>query len=324
MFAIIISTLLATCKPKEDITPTGGTLRFRGTSSYISTVRIEHIAYVDNMCVLRLSALPSTYRLTETSASGYGTVADIYCITDDFDFAVGKYEISPQVDNNLKSRLTVFPKESGDTVTHSIAGGSLTVDSVSEYLHYKFLCIMSDGDTLTGEYIGTHTLNYSVDRPVYGTLSIDTITYPLAYPTLYEWENLLSSTADYHEFVFYSADSRFTDKGVLKYGLQFNVGLTSTSGDTIKTGTYHIAHDSGQPNIAVYGHRLATTSWGTYWQLYKSGSAIGKANILADSISVKSITQTSLSMRFAITDQLGNKIQGSYSGPYKRKSDIFK
>lgn len=312
--------ILAACK-HEDITPTGGSLSFRGVSSAVSSVRIEHVAYADDCCVLRFTAYPATYKLTETASSGYGTVLDVYCLADGFDFEVGQYELVPESELGsavCASHLSVYPNGEGDTLSYAVSQCTLQVDSVAEYLHYKFSAVTADGDSISGEYVGRHVVNHSIDRPAFGTLSFDTITCSLAAPKLHEWGSIFSSSTDYFEFVFYSSDSRFADKGNLKSGVQFTLGFMVSQGEAPAAGTYVVSSDGGKPGCLLYGHRLGSTSWGTYWQVYYGGSAIGKANVVADSVSINAVTDESLSLAFFLTDQLGNKLAGSYSGPYTR------
>ena len=65
-----------------------------------------------------------------------------------------------------------------------------------------------------------------------------------------------------------------------------------------------------------YGHKLKNTAWGTYWQVFYNSSAIGKANVVEGSAEIISIDDKSLNMTFEFVDQLGDKVVGSYEGPY--------
>ena len=45
-------------------------------------------------------------------------------------------------------------------------------------------------------------------------------------------------------------------------------------------------------------------------------SAIGKANILSDTLIIDGFTENNLNIRFTFTDQLKNTVTGNYNGPY--------
>jgi len=80
-------------------------------------------------------------------------------------------------------------------------------------------------------------------------------------------------------------------------------------------GSYPIALQAKEAT-AYFGHRDGSVNWGTYWQTFYSGSVVGKANILADTINILRWDADTLSMTFSLKDQLGNTVQGNYNGRY--------
>lgn len=312
------------CKKEPPKMRSTGTFEYDGVKYNISMLRVEHVAYTpSDEAVLRLTAYPSTYSITETDTKGYGAVLNMYFLADDTDFAKGKYELNTKTDS-LISTLTFYPdtKSSHDTTSYIVRTGNILIDSINEpnILQYDISLTMDDGKPLIGTYTGLHTHNYSTPQKAFGTFAFDTISCNLAKANIAYWDKIFS-TLQYTELTFYSNDATFSDKGVLKDGIQFVIGIHTTDTDShnLLPNTYPIVKNYHTPLSSLYGHKVKNTAWGTHWQLFQNGSPIGKANILDGNVEIISFDNDSLRLNFDYTDQLKNNVTGSYKGPYTIK-----
>jgi chromosome partitioning protein len=140
-------------------------------------VKVEHVDYAGDDYVLRFLAYPATYTVSETSTSGYGAVIDARFVSETKDFEVGgKYQLVSD-----SSCLVVYPEiPKGDTTYHDtiyyhIASGELRVDTAEGYRTFRFGLLTSDGDSITGSYLGEYQYNYVLDQIGYGELAFDTV-----------------------------------------------------------------------------------------------------------------------------------------------------
>lgn len=288
-------------------------------------VRVEHVDYTtDSLYVLRFTAYPSSYKITEKATSGYGAVLNLYFVAESNDFGKGTFQMATV--DTLPSTMTYYPntadaKAPKDTVVTPIAGGQLAVDSFSEplFMAYGMSLYTADGDSVTGTYTGLHVHNRTAVQPAYGTMVVDTIRCSLAEPTIVHWGKLFG-TLNYSEIIFYSTDAKFTDSGSITSGVQFVVGISTDDSDNaaqIAVASYPVATDYYTANSTLYGHKVNNTAWGTHWQLYRNGSAAGKANILSGEVKITDMDESTLSLTATVIDQLNNTLTAIYSGPYR-------
>ena len=317
IIAILLSLFLCSCE-KEKVVVQGGSFRFQESKYAIKRVKVEHVDYAEDDYVLRFLAYPATYIVSETSTSGYGAVIDARFLSKTKDFEVGEtYELYSD-----SSRLMIYPEiPKGDTTYHDtiyyhIASGELRVDTAEGYRTFKFGLLTSDGDSITGSYLGEYTYNYTLDQRGYGELAFDTISCQLAMPMMMNWGYLFSENHNYFEFTFYSVDSRFVDAGKIKSGVQFVVGVHDMQDEHPIAGDYLVSKSADDATSIYYGHKLKNTAWGTYWQVFYNTSAMGKANVVEGSAKIISIDEKSLNMTFTFVDQLGYEVVGRYEGPY--------
>ena len=315
--AILLSLFLSSCE-KEKVVVQGGSFRFQESGYAIKRVKVEHVDYAGDDYVLRFLAYPATYTVSETSTSGYGAVIDARFLSKTKDFEVGEtYELYSD-----SSRLIIYPEiPKGDTTYHDtiyyhIASGELRVDTAEGYRTFRFGLLSSDGDSITGSYLGEYTYNYALDQRGYGELAFDTISCQLAMPMMMNWGHLFSDNHNYFEFTFYSVDSRFVDAGKIKSGVQFVVGVHDMQDEYPIAGDYLVSKSADDATSIYYGHKLKNTAWGTYWQVFYNTSAMGKANVVEGSAKIISIDEKSLNMTFTFVDQLGYEVVGRYEGPY--------
>ena len=315
--AILLSLFLCSCE-KEKVVVQGGSFRFQESKYAIKRVKVEHVDYAGDDYVLRFLAYPATYTVSETSTSGYGAVIDARFLSKTKDFEVGEtYELYSD-----SSRLIIYPEiPKGDTTYHDtiyyyIASGELRVDTADGYRTFRFGLLTSDGDSITGSYLGEYTYNYALDQRGYGELAFDTISCQLAMPMMMNWGHLFSENHNYFEFTFYSVDSRFVDAGKIKSGVQFVVGVHDMQDEHPIAGDYLVSKSADDATSIYYGHKLKNTAWGTYWQVFYNTSAMGKANVVEGSAKIISIDEKSLNMTFTFVDQLGYEVVGRYEGPY--------
>ena len=320
IIAILLSLFLCSCE-KEKVVVQGGSFTFQESGYAIKRVKVEHIDYAEDDYVLRFLAYPVTYTVSETSASGYGAVidAEFLSITKDFEVG-GTYYLQPD-----SSWLIVYPEiPKGDTTYHDtlyyhIASGELKVDSADGYRTFNFGFLTEDGDSIVGSYLGEYIYNYTLDQRGYGELAFDTITCQLAMPVMMNWGHLFSENRNYFEFTFYSTDSRFSDAGKIKSGVQFVIGVHDIQQEWPVEGDYLVSVNADDATSVYYGHKLKNTAWGTYWQMFYNSSAIGKANVVEGSAKIISIDKSSVNLTFTFVDQLGNEVVGEYGGPYKNE-----
>ena len=317
IIAILLSLFLSSCE-KEKVVVQGGSFRFQESGYAIKRVKVEHVDYAEDDYLLRFLAYPATYTVSETSTSGYGAVIDARFLSKTKDFEVGEtYELYSD-----SSRLIIYPEiPKGDTTYHDtiyyhIASGELRVDTAEGYRTFKFGLLTSDGDSITGSYLGEYTYNYTLDQRGYGELAFDTISCQLAMPMMMNWGHLFSENHNYFEFTFYSVDSRFVDAGKIKSGVQFVVGVHDMQDEHPIAGDYLVSKSADDATSIYYGHKLKNTAWGTYWQVFYNTSAMGKANVVEGSAEIISIDDKSLNMTFTFVDQLGYEVVGYYKGPY--------
>ena len=314
---LLLSLFLCSCE-KEKVVVQGGSFRYAGISYPIKKVKVEHVGYESEDYLLRFLAYPATYNVSEISTSGYGAVIDARFVLETKDFEVGEmYQLISD-----SSRLVIYPEiPKGDTTYHDtiyyhIASGELRVDTADGYRTFKFDMLTADGDSIVGSYLGEYTYNYTLNQRGYGELAFDTIACQLAMPVMMNWGHLFSENSNYFEFTFYSTDSRFADAGKIKSGVQFVVGVNDIQEEYPIAGDYLVSVRADDATSVYYGHKLKNTAWGTYWQVFYNSSAIGKANVVEGSAEIISIDDKSLNMTFEFVDQLGDKVVGSYEGPY--------
>ena len=284
IIAILLSLFLCSCE-KEKVVVQGGSFRFQESGYAIKRVKVEHVDYAGDDYLLRFLAYPATYTVSETSTSGYGAVIDARFLSKTKDFEVGEtYELYSD-----SSRLIIYPEiPKGDTTYHDtiyyhIASGELRVDTAEGYRTFRFGLLTSDGDSITGSYLGEYTYNYALDQRGYGELAFDTISCQLAMPVMMNWGHLFGENNNYFEFTFYSTDSRFADAGKIKSGVQFVVGVNDIREEYPIAGNYLVSKSADDATSIYYGHKLKNTAWGTYWQVFYNSSAIGKANVVEGS-----------------------------------------
>ena len=323
IIAILLSLFLCSCE-KEKVVVQGGSFRFQESGYAIKRVKVEHVDYAGDNYLLRFLAYPATYTVSETSTSGYGAVIDARFLSKTKDFEVGEtYELYSD-----SSRLIIYPEiPKGDTTYHDtiyyhIASGELKVDTAEGYRTFRFGLLTSDGDSITGSYLGEYTYNYALDQRGYGELVFDTISCQLAMPVMMNWGHLFGENNNYFEFTFYSTDSRFADGGKIKSGVQFVVGVHDMQDEYPIAGNYLVSVRADDAMSIYYGHKLKNTAWGTYWQVFYNSSAIGKANVVEGSAEIISIDDKSLNMTFTFVDQLGYEVVGRYEGSYVREQGI--
>lgn len=314
----ILMLLCCSCE-KELQRKQEGSFVFKDKSYYVQNVRINHFAYEGDDCLLSLQAYPSTFRIDESGLTGYGSMLYLLFSAKDENPSVGEWQIAPSVGDTIFSHLISVPKEGVDTVIIRLASGRVVVDSIEDFIRYKFYLQTIEGDSITGSFEGKLIYNYSVDQLSYGSLSVDTIQTKLAQPVMWQWGNLFSSETNFFELVFYSADARFYDSGKQKDGIHFVLGFNDFQQLWPSEGIYPVGTSYSDSHILLYGHRTGSVQWGSYWQYFVTGSNRAKANILSDTTNIIKIDENNISIKFMLVDQMKNVVEGSYDGPYQIK-----
>lgn len=317
LLSLLITLLtLVACEPEKSEEKSVGSFRFQSTNYPIKSLRIEQIGIDDGEYTLRMTCYPITYKINEVSSSGYGSVINAYFKTTDRDFTdMSSYQISNIVNDSVASQLILYPKDSGtDTTYVDIEKGTMYVDSTETYLKYTFEFISTDGDSINGSYVGEHIYNYTVDQPAYGSLTFDTLSYQLSQPTLWQWDTIHSSSVYYYELIFYSTDTRFSDAGKVKDGIQFVLGFNSPN-KQLKKGTYPTTINTAEAPALLYGFKINKVSWGSFWQIYTNSSAKSKANVTKGEVIINDIQPDYINLSFQLIDQLDYNVVGEYEGP---------
>lgn len=317
LFLLLVVLALVCCK-REIPVSAHGSFSIDGTEYPISALRVDHVGYASadsSLFVLRVTASPATLEFDTALHRGYGTAVILYFTAQDNDIKAGEELVF--CPDSLSVLLTVG--DAGDTVAlRPISSGRMTVgEGPNDFLDFAISFTTADGAYAEGSFLGNYTVNYTVDQPYYGHLSFDTIDCRLARPVLRNWGHLFNAECNYYELMFFSADARFNDQGKIRAGVQFAVGINSEDDLRPTGGDYPVLTDYS-PHSLLYGVKTGNSAWGTYWQVFLSGSVRGKANILDGNLAVTRLLDDYLSCTFQLTDQLGNTVVGSYDGPMIR------
>lgn len=319
---LILGITLSSCDKKIPSIK-GGVFYFNDKSYPISEVRYDHIGFSSNGDhIIRFIAYPGTYKYNTNNqtASGSGSALHIYLYANDKLLLDGNsYSIADITDSTSSTMITI---SENDTVFNYIDDAIISVDTAydiaTEKIFFKYnILAISGNDSITGQFIGTPITNIFFDQIAYGEISVDTIKAQLCKPTLWHWGKLFSDSY-YHELTLYSTDARFNDNGKITSGIQFVIGI-STLDSTLTPGIYPVSL-SYDGNSTLYGHKLNNTPWGSYWQKIENQSAVGKANILSDTLIINGFTEKNITFSYKFTDQLKNTVSGSFNGPYYDKN----
>lgn len=316
---VILLALAALIACRPDLKPVAsGCFALQGSDYPIKQLRSDFVGYHtadSSEFVLRLTAYPATMQVDTSSIKGYGTAIRLYMLADDAD-------LSPGADLRFCSdslSLIIVIAESGDTTAMiPVTAASVTVSRPDDngFMTYTFVLETAEGP-VEGSFTGNHIMNSTADMPSFGRLAFDTINLRLQRGSLYNWGHLLSDRLYYYELMFFSTDARFGDDGKIRSGLQFALGINSEDPDFPFGGSYTVA-DSAEPNTLFYGHRMGNVGWGSYWQMWRASSVVGKANILEGTMEVTRLNDEHLECTFLFTDQLGQEVRGNYAGPIAR------
>ena len=313
LIILTLTILLASCTTKEPVA-SYGSFTLDGTTYSFTSLRVDHVGYEhgdSSRFILRLTAYPGTFKCDTVKYSGYGTLLRLFLVATSYDLPVGSRSTALSADS-LSYAITIT-SEGDTTMLTPILDATVAVSAAENDFQTYTLSLTTAAGTSSGSYTGKHTLNCIVDKPACGWIAFDTINANLAAATLYSWGELLSPGTNYYEIIAYSTDARFNDNGKLRSGLQFSLGIMSATDSYPADGTYVVSTDYS-PGSVIYGHKIGNANWGTYWAVFSSSSAIGKANILSGTLTTFAL-QNYASFTFDFTDQLGNTVQASYSGP---------
>lgn len=304
LIIITLGVLMGACKKVEPIT-SKGEMSYDGNSYVLKNMRVDHVGYSDQgRFVLRVSLAPGTYKRSISSATGYGTFLEFYVLADENDLVTGSYDALEKDSASVIMSIG----EGGDTLfCDRIVAMTLKEEPAdNNFKKFEFTLSTESNKTVTGSFIGTHIVNYTVDQPSVGTLSFDTIECQLARPVIYKLGHLFTEDCNYFRLVFFSTDARLGDDGSLKNGVCFFAGIHSIAEEEPFAGEYPVSLEPLNQTL-YYGHKEGNMFWGTSWMVVKSGSTVGKANILEGSMNFVSFRK----MDFQLKDQLGNEVTGS-------------
>lgn len=314
---ILLALLLLSGCSYDQPVQSQGSFTIDGVTYSFSGLRVDHVGYVEgsdsSQFILRLSAFPGTMTMDTVSHKGYGIIMQLFFVASSCDFRSG--DLSNRLFQDSLSHVVKIAESGDTTAVIPITDASVVVSSAENgFLHYDFILTSASGVT-SGKYTGTHIANRLVDQPAFGAILFDTINSSLSSAILYRWEHLFSPELYYYEFVFYSTDSRFDDKGKLRTGMLFTLGILSSSNILPADGEYTVSSKTNT-DCVMYGHKIQEASWGTCWNNFYAGSSIGKANILSGTLNDFTITDEQVTFSFDFTDQLNNAVSGFYSGSY--------
>lgn len=318
LFIILLSLILFTGCAYDKPVKSQGSFTIDGVTYSFSSLRVDHVGYVpgsdSSQFILRLTGYPGTFSMDTLSHKGYGTVLQLFFIASDRDFYPG--DCSTHLFPDSLSHMVTINQDGDTTALIPISDASVTVSSAdNDFLSYDFSLTSLSGVT-TGFFSGKHLFNQLVDQPAYGAIAFDTINTSLSSALLFRWEHLFSPDYFYYEIIFYSANSRFKDDGSLRQGVQFSLGLVSSSDLLPLDGDYVVSLDP-TPGSVMYGHKVQNAHWGTYWNVFYAGSSVGKANILSGDLLGFRLEGDNVSFTFSFIDQLDDTVIGYYDGPFR-------
>jgi hypothetical protein len=208
------------------------------------------------------------------------------------------------------SYLQISTKE--DTLTVAISGGYMIVKNDSELnKRFEFYFVCENGDSITGHFAGAVRYNLLYDQPAVAQISVGDIDYQIQKGDFVCWGKLLDNSLYYYEIYFYSTDLRYTDAGKVKSGFVLILGMHSTKADFPLNGTYQVSRNY-ENNTLLWGTKIGSGRWGTYWNLYRNASSIASSSIHAGNISFER-TGDKFRIILNLKDQNRNSITNDYN-----------
>ena len=288
MLWLMLLCLLAGCEKRSDNAVTGGSFTYKGERYLVKQARFEWQGdYYDNhSAMLQLTLSPATLKVNETGISGYGAMIELELVIDSTATTIdGEYLVSSSWQTMTmvpdSSQMVIYLQDKSDTIYMPITGGYLEVlpNALGRQLNWRLQS--ADGDSIIGNWQGQPVYNTIVTPDSLGYLVIaDTIPYALAQGTIFNWGELFQEGCYYYEIYLYSTTMTRSDAGAYKDGFYLVLGVQSSNAEAPESGTYPVSRFY-DPGTLLYGNRQGKMNWGSYWQVYKSGSIseIGRAHV---------------------------------------------
>lgn len=319
IYALLVCSFicLVACETTTSTFKNNGSFTYNEVSSSLNKARLHR--YVDSVSDgihLQLALCSPNMTMTNGVLGGYGSLLMMTIQTDSTALSSGTYTVSDadvaETVHSSESYLLTISEDKKDTVIQYITSGSLDVSTTEQ--GQKYLFNFNINGPLNGFYEGTYTYFNDVDGEQVGTLFLGDLEVPLQRGDLMLWGSIFEPDLNYFEYYFYSTDLRYTDAGAISKGFMFVIGLQSAGEQAPIDGLYPVSRKN-ENQTALYGHKSGSINWGTYWINYITASATERAFVLKDSIFVSS-SNAVYAFEFHCTDQLSNKITGSYNSDF--------
>lgn len=316
---LLLVVMLAACRDPKLPIGNSGSIVWHDTSYALMQARVSCLGDLrgDGLHTLMLSALGENISMNGITTSGYGAFITLAICDSMPQLRDGIYDLAgTHVSGTVSADSAVFvvwPQSNvGDSVLRHLTAGFLqvkSVDAIRKQLLFRF--IDTNGDSVSGSYVGTVVYNNQAVADSVGYVEIDTLHYALRRAEMVIWGPIFLDGSNYYEYYFYPTDMLHTDGGALATGNLLIVGLQSAAGDGPATGVYPLSRIPAE-HTALVGQKFGKAYWGTYWTRFANGNVIGRANITKDSVTIVH-NGSHYDIAFDCRDQLGNRIRGHYS-----------
>jgi len=313
---LILIVCFSACKKVEQQAQSGGKIVYNGENYGLKNARCSNFGDENGVSLntMNLYFASNSITMNEDGISGTGTILALSTFSFSDTLPEGKYYVENSVgEKNIfsdDSYLQIRTKE--DTLTVAISGGYVEVKNhlkLGKSFEFHFVC--ENGDSITGHFAGAVRYNLLFDQPAVAQIRVDTIDYQIQKGDFVRWGKLLDNSLYYYEIYFYSVDLRRTDAGKIKSGFALILGIHSTSVDFPPNGAYQVSRIY-ENNTLLWGTKIGSGRWGTYWNFYRNASSADTSNILTGDISFER-TGNNFKIILNITDEKRNLITGEYN-----------
>lgn len=310
-----ILVIVYACTPTSASFTSGGSFFYQNGQYAITMVRVEYDGPLESSSVNQLKLIIPQKSITanQSGFSGKGYFLNLMLLSDSTNLKWGEYGVDPtlQTFSILPDSSNMVYYSSGDTTYSKITGGYVNLEKSIHGDHYRIALITENGDSVTGYYTGERTYNYNVDGDSVGYITInDTTVYALQNGELSYWGNFFNNDIPYFEMYLYSTNLRHKDNGDIYKGFTLTVGLQGDNDSLLANGTYPITN-LYKSQTALYGHKINSSQWGSYWQTFYTGSVKNLNNILSDSIIIDD------TITIHLKDQMRYQLKGKFWGHLK-------
>jgi hypothetical protein len=324
LFFLLISLFFPACKKIEKQISSGGKIIYNAENYALKNARCSNFGSesTSGLNAMNLFFAAHSITMNEDAISGTGAILAIstFSLSDTLPDGIYNVEDFVSEKNILKesSFFKIISKD--DTLTVKISSGYMLIQNAPLLnKRFEFHFVTENGDSITGDFMGTVIYNSLYDKPAVAQFSVDTIDYQIQKGDFVSWGKLFSDSLFYYEIYFYSTNFRRTDAGKIKSGFVLTLGFNSLSENFPPNGTYAVSRKI-ENNTLLWGTKIANGRWGSYWNLYKNASVTANFNILSGNITFEK-RENNFKIVLNLKDQ-NNSILGEYNNELNIK-DFF-